>query len=300
MRLVVGNRSGIPCGWFYDFPAYYSQWVTEYPAWSGGTIIAPPTIARLNDLRSNGLSVIQNLAGFSNSFKTDGAFDIDKWKANVDAAYALGIESYIEDETIVGHYVIDEPTWPGSWGGVVVPSDVLDQLCAYSKAYWPTLPCVIRDEPTFLINHARERNTPWPDYDWQYLDAAWLQYKASKGTIPNYRAAQTAAAETLGVAVVPGLNWRDGGNGDSGLSWRSPANGWYVCTPEEVTEYSQGLMSNEVWDPSAFMMWRFQMTGKDPTAILDYMNSAPMRAAFDTLMDFCNSKQRRYLLRRPG
>ena len=297
--LPVGNRSGIPCGWFYDWPAYYSQWVTEYANWSGGTIIAPPTIARLDDCRSNSLSVFQNIAGYSGSFKTGGFFDFDKWKANVDAAYALGLESYIEDGTIFAHYVIDEPKASGSWGGVCIPNDTLDAMCAYSKAYWPSLPCIIRMEPDDLVTKATSSCGPWPggDYSWQYLDGCWLQYTAWKGTIANYRSTLYTSAASQGLSIVPGVNWRDGGNGDSGISpSQNPSR--YVVTPAELTAYSQGLMSNEIWDPSAYMMWRFQMVGPDDTAVLDYMNSAPMQAAFDTLRAFCATKQRRSLLRR--
>ena len=291
---------GIPCGWFYDWPAYYSQWLTEYPNWLGGTqVAAPPTIARLNDLRSAGHSVIQNMSGFHNQLLTNGQFDKAKWKALVDTSYRLGLEPYIEDGTIMAHYVIDEPIWPSSWGATV-PSDVLDELCAYSKNYWPTLPCTIRATPSDLIKHAAGFKTTWPGgYDWQALDSGWLQYSVSKGSIPSYRAAEAAAADTLGVSVVAGINWRDGGDGSSGLS--SPNNpGKWVCSPTEVTTYSQGLMSDELENAHGFFMWAFPNDPVEPDYIIDYMNSTPMRAAFDTLKDFCAAKERLSLLRRPG
>ena len=291
---------GIPCGWFYDWPTYYSQWLSEFPHWSGGTVVAPPTIARLNDFRAHGLSVVLNFSGFHGQLLTDGLFDIDKWKALVDISYGLGLESYIEDGTIQAHYMIDEPTWPGSWGETIT-SDVLDSLGAYSKNYWPTLPCVIRDTPVSLVNHAAGRNTPWPGgYDWQYADGCWLQYKAMFGPVATWREAQMSAANTLGMSVVPGLNWRDGGDGSSGITHPGTSELWWVCTPTEVTTYSQALMSNEIGDPAGFFMWSFPNDPIEPAEIINYKNSAPMQAAFDTLRDFCAAKEWRSLLKRPG
>ena len=291
---------GIPCGWFYDWPRYYSQWLTEFPNWSGGTVVSPPTISRLNDFRSNGLSVVHSLSGFHNQLLTDGQFDIDKWKALVDMSYGLGIESYIEDGTIQAHYVIDEPTWPGSWGDTVT-SDVLDELCAYSKAYWPTLPCVIRDEPLHLIDHAAGRDTPWPGgYNWEFLDAAWGQYAARKGSVANYRATQAAAANTLDIGLVFGLNWRDGGDGSSAITHPGTPANWWVCTPAEVTTYSQGLIFNELLNPSGFYMWSFCNDPVEPDYIIDYMNSTEMRAAFDQLKDLCASRPYVPMLKRSG
>ena len=302
--LPVGNRSGIPCGWYYDFyglSGCYSSWLAEYPNWSGGCIVTPATISILNDARSAGHQVIQNFSGLHGQLLTDGFFDIDKWKAFIDATYALGIEEYIEDGTIVAHYLIDEPTWPGSWGDTIT-SDVLDSLGAYSKNYWPTLPCVIRDTPDSLIDHAAGRNTPWePDgYDWQYVDGCWLQYKDVFGPVATWRANMVADADTLGMSVVPGINWRDGGSGASGIKQDGTPASYWCCTPTEVTTFAEALMSGELWDVAAFFMWRFCCVGEADQDVVDYMNSAPMRTAFDTVAALAATKERRSLLRRPG
>lgn len=304
--LPVGNRNGIPCGPYYQGDTKYAQWEAEYPDWTGGQApaFASTILARLAAMKANNQQMILGLQGNSASFKTGGLFDFTKWKANLDANYAKGIESYIEDGTIMGNYMIDEPKAPGSWGGVCVDNQQLDDMAAYSKSRWPTLPCVIRSEPETLITNATAACGPWPGgFVWEHADAAWATYLNRKGNPDTYMAGAYGYAEQQNLNLVTGMNWRDGGDGTSGVQSWPDGDGksfWWCMSPSEVTTYSIAVLNPIYPRLAAFFMWKLvdaDSTGSE-LECLDYWNSAPMQAAFDDLKDLCASRPKFYLLRR--
>ena len=309
MLLVGGNGSGIPCGPFYVQDSLHAQWEAEYPNWTGGQApaVASTLLARLAVMRTHNQNMIIGLAGWSGGFLTDGKFDLVKWKAKIDAAYALGIESYIADGTIYGNYIIDEPKATNSWGGECVPNNTLDDMAEYSKTKWPTLPCIIRAEPTNLTAKATTSCGPWPggDYQWQYVDAAWCQYTIRKGNINTYIANNYASAQTQGLSLVVGVNWRDGGDGasqDPPYSVQSYPDGdgkieWWCVSPTEMGTFSEALLADTYWDISAWMMWELVNSTVEPS-VMAYWDSAPMQAAFSDLKDLCAARERRPLLKR--
>ena len=306
--LPVGNRSGIPCGPFYDFYSGYTYWESEYSYWTGGTPVplsAAQMLARFAVMKANNQRMIVGLSGVSSGFRTDGYFDLAKWKAKIDAVDAVGIDSYVADGTVWAHYIIDEPKSPNSWGGVCIPNNILDEMAAYSKGYWPTLPCVVRHEPLYLINRASASCGAWPggDYQWEALDGAWLQYTTYKAAVAGgpicgpYMAANYASAQSQGLSLVAGCNWRDGGDGSSGVASELWVGKW-TMSPTEISTYSNILLSDSYPDVSAWMMWRYVFnTTTEPNGSA-YWVSAPMRAAFADLMDLCAARERRPMLRR--
>ena len=308
--LPVGNRSGIPCGPFYQSDGIaVSQWYPEFPYWTGGQapLFVGTALTRLATMRSNGLSMFLGLQGNSSLYRTGGYFDFTKWKNQCDAMYALGIESYIEDGTVYANYMIDEPKAINSWGGVTVPNNTLDDMAAYSKTRWPTLPCLVRDEPLILINRATVAGGAWPGgaYEWQHLDGAWCQYNTTKGilwgggVVSSYMANNYASAQSQGLSLVCGYNWRDGGDGTSGVqAWPIAGKStWWCMSPTEVSTYMLTLLSDQYPDVSGFCMWK-HVDNTIEEDVDDYWDSAPMRTAFDTLLARCAERERRPLLKR--
>ena len=219
-------------------------------------------------------------AGILNS---DGTFNIDLWKANIDKWAGIDIAPFIADGTIVGHFMIDEPTWHKSWGRTVTAAE-LDEMARYSKQYWPNLPTVVRDRPTYLAKHAGGWNTPIPDWEWKYLDVAWAQYRSNKGPVGAFTAAEVASAKAQGLGLVAGLNVIDGGDGSSGI-WSGGApqsqDAW-AMSADEIRSYGSELIgSNYV---CGFVVWRYY----DSTEF-SYWERAQIQAAIADLRSLAAS-----------
>ena len=218
------------------------------------------SVRRLQEARAKGKRVFVKMAGPNAGFmNSDGTFNIDLWKANIDKWAGFDIASFIADGTIVGHYMIDEAHSSGTWGGRSVTAAELDEMARYSKQHWPNLPTVVRDSPTDLARHAGGWNTPVPGWSWQYLDVAWAQYNPTyMGSAGAFAAAQVSSANQQGLGLVMGLNVIDGGNGSSGISSASAPSsrrdGW-AMSADEIRTYGRALMEPSL--TCAFMIWRY-------------------------------------------
>ena len=313
--LPVGNRDGIPCGPFYQSDLDHADWEAEYSYWTGGQapVFAASVLARLAVMKVNNQEMILGLQGGSLGWLTDGEFDFSKWQARADGVYAQGIESYIEDGTIIGNYLIDEPKNVNAWGGVRVANNVIDDMGAYSKSLWPTLPAIVRHEPLYLTAYATADGQPWPggDYVWEHVDGAWAQYtpfkpaSAGGSEVNGYIAANYDSAQAQGLSLVVGMNWRDGGLGESGVQSVQASSLRWCTSPGELDTFSTALLSP--YDISAWYMWKLvdaidesAVTQPPLHQVLEYWNSAPVRASFDRLLARCAAKERRPLLRRLG
>ena len=177
------------------------------PAFTGLVTAAyPPTlIAKLEAARRVNGRVLLSFAGNSDFYRDSNGFNLSMWKAKTDRFRGIDISSYIADGTLMGNFLMDEPSDPKNWFGHQVSRADIDEMARYSKEIWPDLPAIIRGWPWYLKG-----------YQYQYLDAAWAQYHARFGSIDDFIATNSRDAKDLGLSLVIGLNALSGG-GEHGM-----------------------------------------------------------------------------------
>src|SRR4051812_22539636 len=141
-------RGGIPFG-VYHLP------LARYGSVYNGSLtnVSPPELLiYLEAARQSGTKVLLGLVGSESNYidaKTH-FFSMTKWKQRVDRFRSIDLSSYIQDGTIIGHYIMDEPHDASNWGGRVIPLSDVDEMARYSKQIWPTMATIIRGKPDFL------------------------------------------------------------------------------------------------------------------------------------------------------
>lgn len=205
----------------------------------------------LGQARADGKSVILLLAGPASQYKNDdGTFSLEKWKSKIDLYAHLDLDEWIADGTIFVHYLISEPMSRSRWGGQVITAEVIDEMAAYSKRYWPELPTVAREQPTDLLRHAGGYEVAIPGWTWSYLDASWARYRISKGPIADFIEDEVQAARGQGLGLLFGMNVLQGGDGSSGVVGYN--NDW-VMSADELLEYGEKLIMEPYG--CAMLMW---------------------------------------------
>ncbi len=216
--------------------------------------IAPGVLlSDLAAIKARGGKVALMFVGPEHYYKDgSGHFSLSKWKARMDEFKDVNFTSYVNDGTIIGHYMIDEPQDKVNWNGRPVPQATLEEMAKYSKQRWPTLVTIART---------------WPDYldDWsgtyRYLDAGWAMYAANRfPDADEFIATNVAKARAKGLALIVGLNLRDGG----------PTKG--NMTASQVLSYGSALLSSNY--PCAFLSWKYDEA---------YLSSGGMRNTMGTL-----------------
>ena len=232
---------GIVFGTFNMFTPQLSSVHTG--ALLGGGLVPTNILPQLADARAKGARVVLKLCRGRDSFvkNADGTFSLTKWKALVARYQSVNIAPYIADGTIVGHYLIDEPSIARRWGGKIIPQATLEAMAQYSKQLWPTMTTFVRVVPSWLAAAPITYN---------YLDAGWLQYTASRGNVATVLASEVAAAKSKGLGLMVGMNVLAGGNGSSGIGYGGI--GWNM-SPSEVTSYGTTLL-NQTY-ACGFFMW---------------------------------------------
>ena len=71
-------------------------------------------VSRLGEARAKKIRVLMNMTGGThNNYKTDGVFDMAKWRARMDTyntpAIRAAVAAAVADGTIIGNSVMDEP-----------------------------------------------------------------------------------------------------------------------------------------------------------------------------------------------
>ena len=192
-------------------------------------------LKELATIKARGGRVILSMAGFEGNFKDQaGHFSLSLWKSRIDRYRGVDFSSYLDDGTIIGHYLIDEPNDPTNWTGEPVSGSVLDEMAAYSKSIWPKLATVVRVDPLYLAHF---------NIQYKALDAAWSQYVVRKGDPAKYLSGQVAIAQKLGLALITGLNIRKGGPKQSQLD------------VSIVQNAGAALLANDY--PCAFLSWEY-------------------------------------------
>lgn len=193
-------------------------------------------ISELSAIRARGGKIVLMMAGSQpNYLNRDRSFSLDKWKERINRYRNVNFDSFINDGTIIAHYLIDEPYDGANFGGKPVPGSTIDEMARYSKSIWPNLKTVVRAEPYYI---------KW-NGTYRYLDAAWAQYLSRKGDASAYLQKNVATAQQMGLGLIVGLNILKGG---------SPNGSW--MTASEVEKWGSALLSSNY--PCAFISWQYQ------------------------------------------
>lgn len=255
-----GAKTGIPLG-----PPKLPEEL--YGGFFTGTklqITAETAVADLSEARKRSMRVFIILVGSQRHYKNpDGTFSLDMWKELVDGFGDVDLTEFVEDGTIVAHQLVSEAKARNQWSGTVIPNDVLDEMARHSKGLWPTMPTVLRTDPSDLEEHAAAFGSAWPGWTWKYLDAASARYLVRKGSVDEFAATEQASANRQRLALVAGLNVLSGGDGSSGIP--SPHRGRWAMSPDELRRYGSTLLRGTA--ACAFEMWRYETPG---SAFEDY------------------------------
>jgi hypothetical protein len=178
------------------------------------------------------------------------------------------VAAAVTDGTIVGNTLMNEPETP-QWGGVMT-KPLLDQMAAYVKGIFPTLPVG--------VNHGA------PGYKWrtweryQKVDYTLNQYmwQNNGGNIAAWRDAVLDRAKIEGVKVAFSLNLLDGGVPDNTGTWdcagtggKGTRSGKCRMTADQVKNYGR-----TVGPSGCFMLnWEYDDAFMSKSANVDAFRS---------------------------
>jgi hypothetical protein len=179
-------------------------------------------VARIDAARQKRQRLIVAMTGgLTSEYTTNGKFDLAKWKTRMNTFKTVAIKNAVAagvaDGTIVGNKLIDEPETP-KWGGSLT-KPLIDQMAAYVKGIFPTLPVGV--------------NMGAPGYTWRtwerfrVVDYVLMQYQWSnnQGNIGSWRDKVLAWSKAEGVTPFFSLNLLDGGVVDNVGTWDCAGTG---------------------------------------------------------------------------
>ncbi len=245
-QFSTSYSGGMPFGTF-DLP------VAAYGDRYNGAmrIIGPSNLmSDLAGIRSRGGKVIINFAGGRSRY-TDrsGNFSLSMWKTSVNRFKGINFSSYIQDGTIIAHFLMDEPNNKAKWNGKTVSPSTIDAMAQYSKQLWPGMLTIIRAYPDYLDG--------WSG-TYRYLDAAWAQYVDRKGPVGSFLSENVSLANRQGLALVVGLNVLRGGVNGSKM------------TASQIESWGSTLLSSSY--PCAFISWEYNSSYLSTTSIKNAMS----------------------------
>jgi len=250
----VSFSGGIPFG-------TYHQPNTEFGTRYNGALrnIYPQYVAsNLAAIKSRGGKVILSMAGSESNYRdASGNFSLSKWKARIDRYKGIDLARWVQDGTLIGHYLMDEPNDPTNWNGKQVSPATVEEMARYSKALFPSVPTIVRAYPDYMSKYSGT---------YRYLDAAWAQYVVRKGNVNTFIADNVSKAKSKGLALVVGLNILKGNNG-------SP------LSATQVKSFGAALLSSTY--PCAFISWQYSSS---------YLSSSSIKSAMDYLRDKSESR----------
>jgi hypothetical protein len=212
------TAKGIPFGPFGLWNTYSSVKSGPVPFTTSQNASDPNGIVtQINSARSMGQKLVLAMTGGSHDqYITNGAFDFAKWKARMDRYNTTTIRNAVAagvaDGTIVGNALLDEPEHK-SWGGVMT-KPLLDEMAAYAKAYFPTLP--------MGVNHGPDGYYQWrPTERYRVVDYVLNQYawRVTRGDVATWRDKVLAQAKLDGTTVGFSMNIYAGGVQDTDGTW---------------------------------------------------------------------------------
>jgi hypothetical protein len=220
-------RGGIPFG---NFAQPTSDFGDRYNG-AMRNITPDKLLSELKAIKDRGGKVVLNLAGAPPRYiDNSGNFSLSMWKASVDRFKGVDFSSYIQDGTVVGNFLIDEPNDPANWDGKAVSESTVEEMAHYSKTRWPDMPTIARARPEYFTG------------TYQYLDAAWAQYLSRYGDPAKFLSENVAKAKNRGLALVVGFNILKGNDG-------------YKLTASQIESWGSALLADSY--PCAFISWKW-------------------------------------------
>jgi hypothetical protein len=284
---IAQSYSGIPFGPFNLWRATTIQ-SGEGPApytasinYSDSSVI----VAQIDTLRARGQRGMLMMTDDRRApYMTDGKFDLAKWKSRM-ARYDTpeikrAVAWAVADGTLIGNTVIDEPrhrTWGGS-----IDKALVDQMCAYAKSIFPTLPVgpiVVH----WWLESERYRVCDFTvvQYDWAQPPHGWGT-PGGRGDVISWRDAALAQAKKDGTEIAFSMNVLGGGAEVAGCPLSS-TGGHYKpydkqhcrMTPDQVRKFGLAL------GPAgcAMFMWKFDSAFMSKSANIRAMEDVAAKLA---------------------
>ena len=214
------TTTGIPYGPFGLWNSYTSvSWGPAPFSMSQNYTDPNGIVTQIAAARNQKQRLVLAMTGGSHSnYLTNGAFDLTKWKNRMQlfntSTIRNAVAAGVADGTIIGNSIMDEPEYK-DWGGVPTKT-LLDDMAAYAKAIFPTLP--------MGVNHGPNGYYQWrPTERYRVVDYVLNQYSwwVTTGDVATYRSKVLAQAALDGVQVAFSLNLLNGGVQDK--------DGNYTC-----------------------------------------------------------------------
>lgn len=281
----------------------------DAPGWLS-TIYSPSPSTILSDMSAAkilGMICFVNLAGSRGNWTdANGNFDFTAFKAQLDRFVGINITQYAFDAVTAPDnplmiYVIDEP-WISTFNGTI-PPNVRKQIFQEVKNRWPTIPRVFRSG----IEHLTGSEMPsggWGDL----VTHAICQYGGplhlpSAGETPQqFFTRQKAGCTPLGIKMIPGDNWLDGGDGSSGISGNNagdsssgtpandnPNNRW-MMSAVEIRAATTAAVNVAAADIPAFTTWTHVYSSFPKQIFLAFEQSAAYVSAWQDRISKCSSR----------
>jgi PKD repeat protein len=232
---------------------------------------ASSIIQQIAAARAQGIHLIFAMTGGSHeNYKTNGVFDLSKWRAKMETFNTSAIRSAVAqgvaDGTIIGNSVLDEPQQSDrdagyrtkSWGpSGTMTRQLIDGLCGYAKNIFPTMPVGVFHDPAMF-----EANTPYRVCEFIMAQYGYRKYN---GDVARWRDETLALAKRDGMAVVFSINILNGGKQDKdgvydcvgslmgGLGTYKPN---CAMTPQQIRDWGKALAASAC----ALMSWRYDAT----------------------------------------
>jgi hypothetical protein len=248
--LYAGIGQGIPFGSFGlpqdQFGAPHTGAVVPVSRSNVGSV--------LRAAQEGKLRLVLNLAGSGNRYRNpDGTFNLAAWKARIDTYRDVDFAPYVTEGLILAHFLMDEPQADNTWGGQEVSRADVEEMARYSKSIWPTLPTAARAPPGWLGMGGTT---------YESVDVAWAQWAgprhgAGTGRTPEeFRDENVARAKELGLGLIFGLNYLDGGDGSSGIRGTEPHPEWWQMSAAELAHVGTVLASAPY--ACALLSWKYE------------------------------------------
>jgi hypothetical protein len=184
--------------------------------------------------------------------QTVAKFDLAKWKAGTarynTPALQAALKKGVEDGTILGYNMMDEPAHP-TWGGVMTKA-IVDSMAAYSKSLYPYLPAGV------AVTHKWRQWETFRVTDFM-ISQNWLETQ----TPVQFRDSAVAVAKRNGVALALSVNIYGGPlvsvceqNGNQCVLTASQLRSWLTAFMDVPTcgVLLWGSRNPTVWDRSDY------------------------------------------------
>jgi len=214
----------------------------------------------LETARRAGMRLFVSFSGSAPYIRDENGFSLRLWKQRVDRFRAFDMTPYIDDGTIIGHFILDEADDRNNWNGHLVARQDIEEMARYSKEIWPTLPAIIRAFPDYLKGHR-----------YPHLDAVRVQYHARFGDVDQFLDKNVQLTRELGLVLLAGLNVIHGGGEDSGMP--SYQSGKRAMNPSQLRSWGGKFFA--VPGICGFIMWEYReeyFSRSDVSAAMQELN----------------------------